>query len=207
MPVPTPLLAFNVSSTGTTIFRGLIGVHPTTAAPPERPQPVKEDHAAPAAAPATEYGIAEIPRDEPTAAAENSPVEEAMEAQHLSLESTHGADDTVNNPDDHVAQETSANNHHDLIIESLPNWRLTEPIPVNMESLGETIFTGTISDLHLSATGTSIGNTLLLLKEQIEALYIELDAKEKRTADENAQLSLLRYHIAAPLAKLRSKWF
>jgi hypothetical protein len=96
----------------------------------------------------------------------------------------------------------------DLSIDSLPNHALSEPIPVVISSLGEAMFTASMRDLDLAATGNSIGDALLLLKEQIDATVEELKRRQSHlTHDERERLQMLLTYIRADQAPAKSRWF
>jgi hypothetical protein len=85
----------------------------------------------------------------------------------------------------------------EMTIDSLPHHDLTEPIPIYIDPLGDTVFTATVSNLDISATGNSIGEALVLLKEQIEFVYGDLSRRAKRSPDQTTMLQMLHTYIAA----------
>jgi hypothetical protein len=89
----------------------------------------------------------------------------------------------------------------ELIIDSLPNLTLTEPIPVAIDPLGETVFTASVHRLAITATGHSIGEALLILKEQIEAVYNDLAKRSQLDSDQKTMLQMLHTYIAPPSKK------
>jgi hypothetical protein len=94
----------------------------------------------------------------------------------------------------------------ELIIDSLPNHRLSEPIHATVNSLGDAIFTASMRDLDIAATGHSIAEALLLLKEHIDSTFDDLNHRLPRlTSEQKTTLQILQTYIAAPSA--RSKWF
>ncbi|HXP02520.1 MAG TPA: hypothetical protein VN808_00255 [Stellaceae bacterium] len=84
----------------------------------------------------------------------------------------------------------------EMTIDSLPHHDLTEPIPIHIDPLGDTVFTASVSNLDISATGNSIGEALVLLKEQIEFVYGDLSRRAKRSPDQTAMLQMLHTYIA-----------
>jgi hypothetical protein len=83
----------------------------------------------------------------------------------------------------------------EMTIDSLPHHDLTEPIPIHIDPLGDTVFTATVSNLDISATGNSIGEALVLLKEQIEFIYGDLNRRTKRSPDQTTMLAMLHTYI------------
>ena len=182
--------------------------------PLERPRPAHKRNSHAEGTPAAQElpvepvtTAVETPDDKSTEPGEQEAIEETPPVQELPAEPVTAAVETYDQkPAEPGEPEASADLHHDLIIEALPNLRLTEPILVTMDELGDTIFTGTVSALNLSTTGTSSTNALFLLKEQIETLYGELDKKTNLDSKEKEQLGFLRHHIASQLTPKRS-WF
>jgi hypothetical protein len=84
----------------------------------------------------------------------------------------------------------------EMTIDSLPHHDLTEPIPIYIDPLGDTVFTATMGNLDISATGNSIGEALVLLKEQIEFIYGDLSRRPKRSPDQTTMLQMLHTYIA-----------
>lgn len=107
-------------------------------------------------------------------------------------------------PPEHAAEEPAepepakpAHPHRlEMTIDSLPHHDLTEPIPIHIDPLGDTVFTATVSNLDISATGNSIGEALVLLKEQIEFVYGDLNRRSNRSNDQKTALQMLHTYIA-----------
>jgi hypothetical protein len=102
-------------------------------------------------------------------------------------------------------RETEPPNPHriELIIDSLPHHELAEPIPVTIDPLGDAVFTASVRDLDISATGNSFGESLLLLKEQIEFVYDELNRRlAQLDHDQRTTLQMLHTYIAPQAKKL-----
>jgi hypothetical protein len=96
----------------------------------------------------------------------------------------------------------------ELIIDSLTNHRLTEPISVSIVPLGNELFTASARDLGMQATGNDIGEALIALKQQIEENYDSLNRRTRLDADEKAKLQMLHTYIAPPPASPAKKgWF
>lgn len=89
----------------------------------------------------------------------------------------------------------------EMTIDSLPHHDLTEPIPIYIDPLGDTVFTAAMGNLDISATGNSIGEALLLLKEQIEFIYGDLNRRTKRSPDQTMMLQMLHTYIAPSTTK------
>lgn len=94
-----------------------------------------------------------------------------------------------------AAEPPPGNHEFDLIIEELPNHRLYQPIPVQMQPFGNEMFSASVPALALSATGTSVSDALLLLKTQIEAGYAEIEKKSDLDAAEKEHLKFYYAHI------------
>lgn len=108
---------------------------------------------------------------------------------------------------DEPEPEKPANPHRlEMTIDSLPHHELTEPIPIVIDPLGDTIFTASMSNMDISATGNSIGEGLLLLKEQIEFVYGDLSRRSNLTADQKTTLQMLHTYIR-PNGPKRPEWF
>jgi hypothetical protein len=82
-----------------------------------------------------------------------------------------------------------------LIIDSLPQHKLIETIPVTVEALGNKVFTATISALNLTGTGNTLGDTLLIVKDQVDLLYDRLVKLPRLRDDEKEHLKFLQSHI------------
>lgn len=96
----------------------------------------------------------------------------------------------------------------ELSIDSLPNHTLREPISVIVDPLGETMFTASMRDLDITTTGNSVGEALLLLKEQIDSTFEELNRRQSHlTHDEKKRLQMLHTYIVADRGPAKSRWF
>jgi hypothetical protein len=84
----------------------------------------------------------------------------------------------------------------ELTIDSLPNHLLVEPIPVAIEPAGDGAYTASVHTLNTSASGHSIVEALLLLKERVGAVYESLNNREELTADERLTLQMMHTYIA-----------
>jgi hypothetical protein len=109
-------------------------------------------------------------------------------------------------------RSSNSNARIELIIDSLPHQSLIQSIPVTVEPLGDKIFTATVASLNITATGASVGETLLLLKDHIESIYNELNEKPHLDDDQRKVQELLHTYIAKShkyVAKesKKSDWF
>ena len=145
--------------------------HAETAASPE-PEPEPE----PAAA-----------DPEPTAAAE--PADEAERTAKAQPEA-----------EPHPVKPATSN-RLEMTIDSLPHHDLTAPIPIYIDPLGDAVFTATVANLDIMATGNSIGEALVLLKEQIEFIYNDLNRRHKPSPEQLTMLKMLHTYIAPKAAK------
>jgi hypothetical protein len=87
-------------------------------------------------------------------------------------------------------------NRLEMTIDSLPHHDLTAPIPIYIDPLGDTVFTATVANLDIMATGNSIGEALVLLKEQIEFVYGDLTRRHKQSPEQMTMLKMLNTYIA-----------
>src|SRR5258708_29660250 len=83
----------------------------------------------------------------------------------------------------------------ELIIDSLPRHQLIETIPVTVESLGDKVFTATVGPLNLTGTSSTLGEALIIVKDQIEIIYDHLTKTTKLDDDEKKHLKYLQSHI------------
>jgi hypothetical protein len=92
-------------------------------------------------------------------------------------------------------QPSTETHRVELIIDSLPRHELIEAIPVTVDSLGDQVFTATVHALDLTGTGNSLGDALIIVKEQIEILYEKLSRAIELDNDEKRYLTFLQSHI------------
>jgi hypothetical protein len=83
----------------------------------------------------------------------------------------------------------------ELIIDSLPRHELIEPIPVTVASLGDQVFTASVHALDVVGTGNTLGDALIIVKEQIEILYEKLSKATDIDKDEGKYLAYLQSRI------------
>jgi len=109
-------------------------------------------------------------------------------------------------PTEEAASQSGAGSHTiELSIDSLPHFQLIEPIPVTINSLGDRLFTATVAALRLSGTGDTLGDALVTVKEQLEALYQRLAKSTGLSEDEKSDLQYLNSHVRSPSEPLRAK--
>ena len=102
--------------------------------------------------------------------------------------------------------ETAAESHTiELSIDSLPHFQLIEPIPVAINSLGDRLFTATVAAVRLSGTGDTLGDALVIVKEQLESLYQRLARSTGLSEEEKNDLQYLCSHIKSSDEPPRSK--
>lgn len=84
----------------------------------------------------------------------------------------------------------------ELSIDSLANHLLIEPIPVAIDPVGDNAYTAWVYNLDTNATGQSVVEALLLLKERIEFVYEDLNSRKQLTAEQKVTLQMLHTYIA-----------
>jgi hypothetical protein len=168
MTVPTPMFVVQIKSASLQPYGGAGSYRRMVPAAPAPPTPP------PSPAPEAE---AEPAQPETVAADEAETVPETPSA-------------------DSGRRSSGANARIELIIDSLPHQSLIQSIPVTVEPLGDKIFTATVASLNITATGASVGETLLLLKDHIESIYNELNDKPHLDDDQRKVQELLDTYIA-----------
>jgi hypothetical protein len=146
-----------------------------------------------------------------TPAASEEPEEplepEAAATEPVAAEAADPAPDQESAEHAQPSSEQPAHPHRlEMTIDSLPHHELTEPIPIVIDPLGDTIFTATISNLDICATGNSIGEGMVLLKEQIEFVYGDLSRRSNLTPDQKTTLQILHTYIR-PNGPKKPEWF
>src|SRR5215472_15767550 len=94
----------------------------------------------------------------------------------------------------------------ELVIDSLPNYAVTKPIPVLVESLGDKVFIAEVPDLNLSSSGNSVGAALLALKEQIVATYEGNRTRRGQDSERARQVSVLDQYISDRHGRSAGSW-
>ena len=83
-----------------------------------------------------------------------------------------------------------------MSIDSLPNYLLIEPIPVAIDPSGDAAYTAWVRNLDTNATGHSVVEALLLLKERIEFVYDDLAKRSHLNNEQKITLQMLHTYIA-----------
>jgi hypothetical protein len=86
----------------------------------------------------------------------------------------------------------------ELVIDSLQNYELLKPIKVVVESLGDKVFMAEAPDLNVSTSGNSIGDALILLKNQITNMYEDQTSKKNLDGERSRQFKVLETYIGRP---------
>jgi hypothetical protein len=173
MLVPMPMLMFDLKSAGSMTFAGSTPIHRAIRKSSEGAPP----------APGNDWGagamplVAELPSEAvavfPEAPDMGEPPGEAKSEP----------------------QPPATTQRIELIIDSLPRHELIESIPITVDSLGDEVFTATVGALNVTGTGNSLGDALIIVKEQIEILYEKLSKSTGLDDDENKYLTYLQCHI------------
>ncbi|MBV9551353.1 MAG: hypothetical protein JO032_01050 [Alphaproteobacteria bacterium] len=184
---------------------------PPAAAQPAKPRssaaaaaatPVPAPESAPDAA-ATALAAANAV-DEPAVAPAGLPVPAAEQTAETPAPTADAAPPAEPEP---PAEKPPNSNRIELIIDSLPHHELTEPMAVTIDPLGDEMFTATMPVLEVAATGNSIGEALLFLKEQIESMYEDLNRRAPHlTPEQKTTLQMLHTYVAAAPAPRKSRW-
>jgi hypothetical protein len=124
---------------------------------------------------------------------------------HLALEETDRSELLLQVQAEPEEQPAPSSNRIEMIIDSLPHHQLIEPIPIAIDPLGDSVFTASMRNVDIAATGNSVGEALLLLKEHIDATFEELNRQLSHlTYDQTKTLQMLHTYIA-PQGK-KSRW-
>jgi hypothetical protein len=83
----------------------------------------------------------------------------------------------------------------ELTIDSLRSYELVKPIPVFVEALGERHYVAEVPDLNMSISASSLGDTLIVLKNSIAQNYDELRIRRSLDAEQARQLRTLESYI------------
>ena len=194
MLVPMLIPMFDLNSAGSMTLARSRPVQRAVPKSPEVSLAAPESSSGAAPAPLTE----ELP-SEPEAVLSEVPDEgEALGVAEPEPESS-----TVSDPVDsepairpEADGQSSVDAHRiELIIDSLTRHELIEPIPVTVESLGDTVFTATVHSLNLTGTGNTLGDALIIVKDQLEILYERLSKTTSLDDDEKKYLKYLQSHI------------
>jgi hypothetical protein len=171
--VPMPMLVFDLNSAGSIAFAGSMPVQ----------RAIPNSSVYPLAAPGSDIGTAVTPL------VERLPSEPAAALSEVP---------DVNEPPKPFKpklQPPVEAHRVELIIDSLAKHELIETIPVTVEALGDKVFTATVHALNLAGTGNTIGDALIIVKDQIDVLYNELTNTSKIDEDGKKYLKYLQSHI------------
>ena len=95
-------------------------------------------------------------------------------------------------------------NRIEMTIDSLANHMLSEPIPIIIDPLDEAAFTAAVRNVDIVATGNNISEALVLLKEQIEFIYDDLNRQQDLSAEQKTMLQILHTYI--PPRSTKPEW-
>ena len=140
---------------------------------------------------------ADQPADPPVDLPADYPVDRLMDHAVDRADDDHPSDLSEDRPIERSNPPPRHPNGIELTIDSLPNHLLIEPIPVAIEPLDDGTYTASVHTLNTRASGHSIVEALLLLKERVEAVYEGLNRGEELTADERLTLQMMHTYIAA----------
>ena len=193
MVVPMSMLMFNLNSAGSMTLAGSRPVQRATPKSPEAPLP----------SPVSDTGTAlmtlveELPGEPEAALPEVPDVGEALEAPEPEPLSADRGQVEREPPTAAEAEPASSVETHriELIIDQLTRHELIETIPVTVESLGDKVFTATVGALNLTGTGNTLGDALLIVKDQLEIIYDKLSKTTRLDGDEEKYLKYLQSHI------------
>jgi hypothetical protein len=86
----------------------------------------------------------------------------------------------------------------ELTIDSLQNYELLKPIRVVIEALGDKVFVAEAPELNVSTSGTSIGGSLILLKDHITTIYEGYTSKKNLDSERARQFKIFETYIGRP---------
>jgi hypothetical protein len=235
-PIPALLLRFGDRPSASFVLaqsapaQRFLGAWPATAAPPVPQQVLPDPPLQPAAADAEQsppsdarteavpdasppgpeaIGVGMEESSRPPEPVRVDPIEtlQAKEAIRATPVETPQAEQAE--PAEPEEKPASSSHRIELIIDSLPHHELIEPIPVTIDALGDEMFTASMRDLEIAATGNSIGEALLFLKEQIESTFEDLNRRLSHLGvDQKTTLQMLHTYIPAQHAPAtKSRWF
>jgi hypothetical protein len=88
-----------------------------------------------------------------------------------------------------------------LSIETLAHYEIKKPIPVRIECVDDNEFLAEVSEANIAMTGDSVGDALMMLKENIEAVFERYKSMERLGTEPSRQLQFLEMHIGAKRRK------
>ena len=86
----------------------------------------------------------------------------------------------------------------ELTIDSLQNYELLKPIRVVVEPLGDKVFVAEAPELNVSTSGTSVGGTLILLKDHISTIYECYTSKKNLDSERARHFKIFETYIGRP---------
>jgi hypothetical protein len=189
---PMPMLQFDLGGKTTTPFAI---ARPMTLAAAAALQPAGPTQTAPPPEPAEQAAD-----DAPAAKVEEQSEKAGDEVEQVVAATPEPEEPTVKPaPSEEKEPSPEASSQVELIIDSLTNHTLIEPIPVTIDALGGMMFTASMRDCDIQITGSSIGEALLVLKERIESVYDDLNRRwQHLDTEKREQLKMLHTYIAPP---------
>lgn len=185
MLVPTPMLLFGVKSTGVIAYAGSIAVPPPSLKPFDAGFGKAATEAEPA--PPEPEGTPSASEDDRAVLADglrSAAASELAEQRPIWAQAV-----------EQLPSPQAESSKIYLSIDSLPHLELVETFPVTVAQLGDKLFTATIEDLRLSGTSSTLGEALVTVKEEIEALYERLIKNNRLDTEEKNDLKYLQSHI------------
>jgi len=192
--VPTPTLVFGVRKTGMAAFTGSM----PASRPIQTPSEAVPGETASIAKPKGPAGAEKTPSasvDDKAEFTDEGGLPAATEpARYLPAETP--AIEPLLAPEAEVPSQSKTETPKIyLSIDSLPHLQLIEAIPVTVVELGDKLFTATVDALTLSATGDTLSDALVTVKEEIEVLHERLSKSRELDDDEKRYLQYLQSHI------------
>ena len=194
MVVPMSMLMFNLNSAGSMTLAGSRPVQRATPQSREVPLPPPVSNTGTTLTPLVE----ELPGEPEAVLPEVPDVGEELEAPEREPLSTADRGQVEREPPTATKAEPASlveTHRIELIIDRLTRHELIETIPVTVESLGDKVFTATVGALDLTGTGNTLGDALLIVKDQLGILYEKLSKTTNLDSDEEKQLKYLQSHI------------
>jgi hypothetical protein len=184
--VPTPTLMFGVKSTGVIAYAGSI------VAPPTSPKPFE----AASEAAATKAGSGAPPKAKGMSSASDGDKADLADGRGSSPAAEPAAQPPIwAQAIERLPTPQADSSKIYLSIDSLPHHELIETFPVTVAQLGDKLFTATVEALRLSGTSSTLGEALVTVKEEIEALYERLIKNNRLDSEERGDLKYLQSHI------------
>lgn len=145
---------------------------------------------------ATRSGRAPAPADQPGAASDAA--EGAETSGAVRVEAANVGDRFEAVSESPPPKSGSAPSRVELTIDSLRTYELVKPIPVFVEALGERHYVAEVPDLDMNISASSLGETLIVLKNSIVQAYDELRIRRSLDTEQVRQLRTLETYIGKP---------